>query len=195
MSKFSITAGVVISFVWAPEAPVPFHITPLLWLFRWEGAVVYFTCVILVFSNCHYVSNWMFNAIQWSNIPWDIGSRHFPGEISERWSSKTGGGVKLFQTFFKLFSSFFQTFFRWDFGKVKQYDWRGCRALLKGILSFRCLNCSVCEDFFWFRRLSYFLIIVTLSNTIVIRQYLFQTLQTKWKNLAVDWDGGLPSII
>ena len=23
----------------------------------------------------------------------------------------------------------------------------------------------------------------------------FQTLQTKWKNLAVDWDGGLPSII
>jgi len=24
---------------------------------------------------------------------------------------------------------------------------------------------------------------------------LLQTLQTKWKNLAVDWDGGLPSII
>ena len=23
----------------------------------------------------------------------------------------------------------------------------------------------------------------------------FQTLQTKWKNLAVDWDGSLPSII
>ena len=30
---------------------------------------------------------------------------------------------------------------------------------------------------------------------VAIIQNLFQTLQTKWKNLAVDWDGGLPSII
>ena len=32
------------------------------------------------------------------------------------------------------------------------------------------------------------------SNFSFIHQ-CFQTLQTKWKNLAVDWDGGLPSII
>ena len=38
-------------------------------------------------------------------------------------------------------------------------------------------------------------VLVTTIAIVAIIQNLFQTLQTKWKNLAVDWDGGLPSII